>query len=293
VTPSPGYGALLDAVRGVHWVARRAVASPIAGTHHSRLRGTSAEFTEYRLYRQGDDPRRLDWRLLARSDRAYIKLATDRAVLPTTILVDASASMAFPMTTHAKWHRAQEIAIGLAAVAHADGDPVGLAVQQDDGSMRVLPPRTRRGVIGEIARVLDATDPDGLDPLAPALAAIRIARIAIITDLLGDADALLRAARVHVVAGGEIHLVHIVAQEELDPPRRTMLAADPEDPGTQRLLGDSTRRDYDAAFGAWRADMARQWRASGAAYVEVVTGEAASHAVRRIAEPASLGAVAR
>lgn len=291
--PSPGYGALLDAVRGVHWVARHAVASPIAGTHLSRLRGTSAEFTEYRLYRQGDDPRRIDWRLLGRSDRAYIKLATDRAVLPTTIVLDASASMAFPLTTRAKWHRAQEIAVGLAAVAHADGDPVGLAVQQDDGTMRVLPPRTRRGVIGEIARVIDATDPDGLDPLAPALATIRSARIAIITDLLGDADALLKAARVHVVAGGEVHLIHIVAREELDPPRRTMLAADPEDPATQRLLVDSTRRDYDAAFSEWRADMAHQWRAAGAAYVEVVTNEEASHAVRRIAEPASLGAPRR
>ena len=293
MTPSPGYGALLDAVRGVHWVARHAVASPIAGTHHSRLRGTSAEFTEYRLYRQGDDPRRIDWRLLGRSDRAYIKLATDRAVLPTTIVLDASASMAFPLTTRAKWQRAQEIAIGLAAVAHADGDPVGLAVQQDDGTVRVLPPRTRRGVIAEMARVIDATDPEGFDPLAPALASIRSARIAIITDLLGDADALLHAARVHVVAGGEVHLIHIVAREELDPPRRTMLAADPEDPGTQRLLVDSTRRDYDAAFSEWRADMAHQWRASGASYVEVVTSEEASHAVRRIAEPASLGAVRR
>ena len=62
------YGALLDAVRGVHWQSRRAVTSTMAGTHHSKLRGTSAEFTEYRLYRQGDDPRRIDWRLLARSD---------------------------------------------------------------------------------------------------------------------------------------------------------------------------------------------------------------------------------
>ncbi|MEO6877103.1 MAG: DUF58 domain-containing protein [Gemmatimonadaceae bacterium] len=293
MTSSPGYGALLDAVRGVHWVARRAVASPIAGTHHSRQRGTSAEFTEYRLYRQGDDPRRLDWRLLARSDRAYIKLATDRAVLPTTILVDASASMAFPITTRAKWHRAQEIAVGLAAVAHADGDPVGVAVHQHDGSIRLLPPRTRRGVIGEIARVLDAAHPGGLDPLAPALTLIRSARIAIVTDLLGDADALLRAARVHVVAGGEVHLVHVVAHEELDPPRRTLLAADPEDPAMQRLLGEASRPAYDTAFGEWRADMARQWRASGASYIEVLTSEAASHAVRRIVEPASAGAAVR
>src|SRR3569832_1391218 len=103
------YGALLDAVRGVHWPARRAVVSAVAGTHQSKLRGTSAEFTEYRLYRQGDAPRRIDWRLLGLSDRAYIRLATDRAILPTTLLLDASASMAFPVASREKWRRAQEI----------------------------------------------------------------------------------------------------------------------------------------------------------------------------------------
>ena len=281
-------GPLLDAVRGVHWVSRRAVAGGPAGTHHSKMRGTSAEFTEYRLYRQGDDPRRLDWRLLARSDRAYIRLATDRAVLPTTIVLDASSSMAFPLLTNDKWHQGQQIAIGLAAVVHADGDPVGVAVHDGRGGMRVLPPRTRRGVVREISQVIDAADPDGLDPLAPAVASIRSARIAIITDLLGDADELLRSAAVHVAAGGEVHVIHIVAREEIDPPRRAILAADPEAPTMQRLLVDATRRGYLEAFGEWRATMARRWRAAGASYVEVVTGEEPAHAVRRIVEPAAL-----
>jgi uncharacterized protein (DUF58 family) len=282
----PPYGALLDAVRGVRWPARHAVAGALSGVHRSKQRGTSSEFTEFRLYRQGDDPRRLDWRLLARSDRAYIRLATDRAILPTTIVLDASASMAYPVTTRLKWRRAQEIAIGLAAVAHAQGDPVGVAVPDDSGRLRMLPPRTRRGVVSEIARVIDAADPDGIDPLAPALSAIRSARIAIVTDLLGDGDALLRAARVHIVSGGEVHVVHVIAREEIDLPRRTMLAADPEEPQTQRFLVDSRRRGYDAAFAEWRAGVARQWRAAGAAYVEVITDEPSSHAVRRIAESA-------
>jgi uncharacterized protein (DUF58 family) len=255
------------------------------------MRGTSAEFTEYRLYRQGDDPRRLDWRLLARSDRAYIRLATDRAVLPTTIVIDTSASMAFPLVTNEKWHQAQRIAIALAAVAHGDGDPIGVAVRDDRGTMRVLPPRTRRGIVHEIARVIHETEPEGSEPLAPALVALRSARIAIVTDLLGDADELLRAASVHVVAGGEVHLVHIVAREELDPPKRAILAADPEVPGLQRLLADSTRRAYLEAFGEWRASMAQRWRAAGASYVEVATDEDVAHAVRRIVElPAVRGA---
>ncbi|HEX4355126.1 MAG TPA: DUF58 domain-containing protein [Polyangiales bacterium] len=281
----PAYGALLDAVRGVHWSARHAVSGAISGAHQSRQRGTSAEFTEYRLYRQGDDPRRIDWRLLARSDRAYIRLATDRATLPTTILLDASPSMAYPVATRAKWRRAQEIAIGLAAVVHADNDPVGIAVPDDRGRMRILPPRTRRGVVGEISRVVDAADPDSPEPLAPTLAMLRSPRLAIITDLLGDADDLLRTASVHIVGGGEVHLVHMVAREEIELPKRTMLAADPEAPELQRVLIDSTRRGYERAFADWRSEMARRWRAAGASYVEVIADEPAPHAVRRIAEP--------
>lgn len=281
-------GALLDSVRGVHWPSRRPVAGGPAGTHQSKMRGTSAEFTEYRLYRQGDDPRRIDWRLLARSDRAYIRLATDRAVLPTTLLLDASSSMAFPLATHAKWQQARQLAIGLAAVAHAGGDPVGVAVHDDVGEMRILPPRTRRSVVSEIARVIDAAEPDGVEPLAPTLAALRSPRIAILTDLLGDADELLRTASVHIVGGGEVHLVHIVAREELNPPRRALLAADPEAPSLQRLLVDSTRRTYLEAFGEWRAAMARRWRAAGASYVEVATDEEPARAVRRIVEPPAL-----
>jgi uncharacterized protein (DUF58 family) len=283
------YGALLDAVRGVHWQARRAVTSPMAGTHHSKLRGTSAEFSEYRLYRQGDDPRRIDWRLLGRSDRAYIRLATDRAILPTMLVLDASASMAFPVATRAKWRRAQEIAIGLAAVVHADGDPVGVAVRHDHGVEHVVAPRTRRGVVSEIARVVDGAGPSGADPLAPKVARLRTARIAVLTDLLGDADELLAAARVRIAAGGEVHLIHIVAREELEPPRRPMLAADPEQPSLQRLLVDSTRAAYENAFGEWRTEMARRWRAAGAVYIEAVTDEPAPRVVRRIAEAPGVG----
>jgi uncharacterized protein (DUF58 family) len=279
------YGALLDAVRGVHWPARHAVAIPMPGAHHSKLRGTSAEFTEYRLYRQGDDPRRLDWRLLARSDRAYIRLATDRAVLPTTIVVDASASMAFPAVTLAKWHHAREIAIGLAAVAHADGDPVGLVAGGWRETPLVVAPRTRRSVVAELAGALDAVTPGGSVPLAPAVAAIRTPRLAIITDLLGDDEELLRVARMHVVAHGEVHLVHVVASEELDPPHRPLLALDPERHGLQRMLIEPTRTAYETRFAEWRSEMASRWRAAGAAYNEVVTAEPAAHAVRRIAEP--------
>jgi len=282
---SDSYGALLDAVRGVQWPARRVVPAGPVGMHHSRMRGASTEFAEYRAYRQGDDPRRIDWRLLARSDRAYIRLTTDRAVLGTTIVLDASASMAFPVATRDKWRRAREIAIGLAAVAHAAGDPVGLVVPLGDAAPRALPPRTRRGVVDELARVVEGVEPGGSPRLAPLARHSRSPRIAVVSDMLGDADDLVRAVSAHVAAGGEAHVVHIVAREEIELPRRTLLAADPEDPTVERLLTDATRRVYDEAFAEWRAEIARHVRAGGASYTQVVTDEPAAHAVRRIARP--------
>ena len=124
----PDYAALLDSVRGIRWPARSAVRGGIPGAHTSRMRGSSAEFTEYRPYRQGDDLRRIDWKLFARSDRAYIRLSNDRAILPTTIVLDASASMAFPLPSLGKWSLAAQAAIGLAAVARNSADPVGLVI---------------------------------------------------------------------------------------------------------------------------------------------------------------------
>jgi uncharacterized protein (DUF58 family) len=275
------YGALLDAVRGVRWPAVRRVAGATLGAHPSRLRGNSSEFSEFRPYRQGDDPRRVDWRLLARSDRAYVRLTTDRATLRTTILVDASASMAFPTPALTKWVRAREVAVALAAVAHAEGDPVGLAIASE--TPVTLAPRARRSVILEMIRALDATTPRGLTALAPLLALARAPRVAVVTDLLGDADALLAAARLRVAAGDEVTLVHIVAPEELDPPGDGRLAVDPERPAIRRTLDRSTRAEYQRALGAWLAATAGTFRAAGVWYARAETAEPAAHLVRRIA----------
>src|SRR3954453_14118925 len=97
------YGSLLDSLRGVTWPARKAALAGTAGTHYSRLRGLSAEFTEYRPYRQGDDPRRPAWKLLAPPHRPYLRITSDRATLATVIVVDASASMRQGDDDDAKW----------------------------------------------------------------------------------------------------------------------------------------------------------------------------------------------
>jgi uncharacterized protein (DUF58 family) len=248
--------------------------------------GTSPEFTAYRPYRQGDDPRRLDWKLLARTDRAFLRITSDRATMPTMLIVDASASMAFPPDESGKWRQAKRLAVGLAAVAHASGDPVGTIVV-GPGGMHQLPPRTRRGVVGEIVRLLDAVTPAGDAPLASAVSLTRgVQRLALITDLLGDADALRREAKQRIIGGAEVQIVHIVSRRELEPEADAITAVDPETPSLRRGLGEGTRAGYDAAFARWRADMAAAWRAAGAAYDLVTDDESADRAVRRIVTPA-------
>ena len=283
------YGELLDALRGVTWPARRTIRGPAAGTHRSRQRGVSPEFTEYRPYRQGDDPRRLDWKLLARTDRAFLRITNDRATLGTTLLLDASASMAFPLATQGKWAQGCRVAIGLAAVAHGAGDPVSVVVPGEKG-MAALPPRTRRGVIAEAARLLETIAPAGSASLVPALTLVKPAqRVVLISDFLGEDDALLRAARERITAGADVLAIHIVAREELDPPTAAIIAVDPENAELERSLVSETREGYLAAFAAWRSELARAWREAGAAFFEVPADEAADHAVRRIASPASTG----
>lgn len=281
--PVGPYGALLDAVRGVRWPARRPVSQGAPGLHQARSRGVAPEFAEYRPYRQGDDPKRLDWKLLARSDKAFVRLAPDHAVLGTTFLVDASASMAFPAREPNKWSQAKRLTVGLAAVAHGGGDPVGVTIATA-GGLRRLEPRTRAGVVGDVARSLDAVVPAGAPALADAVATAA-PRVAVLTDCLGDFDDLRRALARHIARGGEAWVVHIVAGAELDPGADAMLATDPEDASQRRPLFAATREGYREAFAAFRAEVARALRADGVQYVEVRDDEPSDAAVRRIARP--------
>jgi uncharacterized protein (DUF58 family) len=288
---SVAMGAMLDALRGVRWPARRPVAAGLPGAHRSRQRGTSGEFTEYRLYRQGDDPRRLDWKLLARSNRAFVRLTDERALVPTWLVADASASLAFPQAETkgrpSKWDLLRALAIGLAAVAHAGADPVGLAVASGTGAR--LTPRTRRGTVREIARALEETRCFGASPMAPLLAPLSpSSRIVILSDFLGDLEETLRAASQLIAAGAQVDCVHVVAVEELDLPEGTWLASDPDATDIPpRPITRAARVEYRAAFDAFRGEAARRWRATGAGYLEARTDASPARLVRHLVSGAT------
>lgn len=242
----------------------------------------AADFTEYRPYRSGDDPRRLDWKLLARTDRAYLRLTDDNATRSTLLLVDASASLAFPEPSLSKWTQACRLAVGLAAVARNDGDPAGLVVAHEHHPVRLVP-RARSGTIPEIARALGSLHPGGSARLSPALDQVRAGwRLVLISDFLGDEAALLPLVRQRIVAGAEVFAVQVVSEEELRPPPATRLAVDPEQPEVRHVLQADLLSAYAERFAAWRAELRSAWRHAGAEFTEVRAEEDAARAIRRI-----------
>jgi uncharacterized protein (DUF58 family) len=280
------FAPVLEAVRGLTWPARARVHQAVSGPHLSRIRGTTVEFIEHRPYRQGDETKRIDWRLVARNDRVFVRVSRELATLPTMFLVDASASMAFPVHTHAKWRLAGELAIGLASVAQHGGDPVGLVVAHHDG-MRIIPARNRRTVLHQMMTSVEIP-PRGDVSLAPALRQMlgMGERLVIATDFLGDADDLLALARTAVARGIEVYALHLVADGELNPDPRRVLFEDPEQPGMRRPMSPAMRAAYLERFGEWRQRLARDWRHAGAVYCMCVPGsESLRQVVRRITTP--------
>lgn len=279
------YGPLLEEVRRLRWRASRPVRGALPGAHPSSRRGTSAEFAEYRPYRQGDPLARVDWKLFARTDRAYLRLSTDRTVLPTTVVVDFSASMNFPAGTTSKLDRARQLAVALSAVAYHEGDPVGLVLAGD--RVASFPPRTRGGVVREIARLLDSARPAMVSALAAAcdVAARMAQRLVVVSDMLGEGDAVLATLRAHHARGGEGHLVHVVAVEELEPAFGAV--HDPELRDDMRVLDAAGIGAYQAAFTEWRDQLAANCRAAGVAYTLSRTDESVAADVRRIVAPGS------
>jgi len=118
-------------------------------------------------------------------------------------------------------------------------------------------------------------------------------RIVIVSDFLGDADDLLTIAGRWVVAGREVHAIHIVAREELDPHREAAMVADPEAAEVRRPMIGEARDAYLEAFAAWRDELAHEWSDAGISYTIAIPGEeTADHLIRRIAVMRSGTAIA-
>src|SRR5690606_3142222 len=111
------------------------------GMHRSRDRGAGLEFSQYRGYEPGDELRRIDWKLYARSDRFFVREAERDSPLTVWVLLDASASMAQADESRPDWSRldaGKALAAAIAEVAVRQGVRVGLGVL-NDRDLRLVP----------------------------------------------------------------------------------------------------------------------------------------------------------
>src|SRR5262245_15594094 len=124
--------------------ARAVVEGFYAGIHRSPYHGFSVEFSEYRAYTPGDDPRYLDWKLFARTDRYSIKRFEDETNLLCYLLMDMSRSMSYGSGEFSKTDYARTLAASLAYFLFTQRDAVGL-LTFDEAISEYLPPRHRPG----------------------------------------------------------------------------------------------------------------------------------------------------
>jgi uncharacterized protein (DUF58 family) len=143
-------------------VIRHVLAGLGHGIHAGRERGAGVEFSEYRAYSPGDEWRRVDWKLMARADRYYVREAERDNHVAVWLLLDASASMAEPSHAVAgldKLAYARTVLGCIAAIAQRQGDAFGLVVL-GDGRANFTPaargPRQLQRVLAQLARAAAA-----------------------------------------------------------------------------------------------------------------------------------------
>ncbi len=159
---------------GLQLVSRRAIGGDGLGLHGSRSRGAGLEFAQYRAYEPGDEPRQIDWKLYARSDRFFVREAERESPVALWILLDASGSMAQADADRPDWSRfaaAKLIALCLAELALAGGDRFGWIVLGGEGIGLATPAAGSRQR-DRLRRELAGLAPGGAFPEGGRLASI-------------------------------------------------------------------------------------------------------------------------
>jgi uncharacterized protein (DUF58 family) len=145
--------AALMRIRNLELRARSVVEGFSKGLHRSPRHGFSAEFAEYRSYVPGDDIRYLDWKVLARRDRCFIRKFREETNLRCHLLLDLSRSMSYGSLSYTKLDYARTLAATLAVFLHQQGDEIGL-LTYDEVPRDYLPPRHRSGHLHAILAAL-------------------------------------------------------------------------------------------------------------------------------------------
>jgi uncharacterized protein (DUF58 family) len=251
----------------------------LAGDYRSVLLGDGTELAQVRPYVPGDDVRRIDWNVTARTRVPHVRVQLAERVLVTWLVLDTSASMQFGTAERRKADVAEGVALAVGHVATRRGNRLGL-VTFGDSRARSLPPKQgRMGLIGLLAGLREEPDPTavGATSLGEALGrtaalARQRAAVVVISDFRGPLDwrrPLLDLAARHDVVAVE---VRDPREQEL-PNAGALWLVDPE---TGRQLRVDTRSPrlrarFAAAAEAERAEVARVLVGAGARHVVVTT----------------------
>lgn len=210
----------LMAIQDLQWRAKTVVDGLNHGMHRSPLHGFSVEFSEYRPFSEGDDPRSIDWKLYARSDRYYIKKFEDETNRRCYLVVDQSKSMEYRSIAYSKLDFARTLAATLAYHLIQQRDAVGM-VTFDSKIADVQTARFRTGQLKRLLSLLER-DPSGdrtdlKGPLSQVAELVRQRSLMIvISDFLVSPDELrvplgYLAARKH-----EVVLLRVLDPNEIE-----------------------------------------------------------------------------
>jgi uncharacterized protein (DUF58 family) len=282
--------ALVARMGGIEIVAPGVVEGFLTGLHRSPFRGFSVEFTEHRAYQPGDELRYLDWKILARSDRLFVKQFEEETNLRAMLLVDASRSMAWRGAPErlTKREYADRLAAALGLILLRQRDATGL-VTFDDAVRQVVPARVKAGQWTRLVKGLLDT-PDGRGTAAEAalrhLTSLLTRRglVVLLSDLLFDRPLALTALRYLRHRGHQVIVIHLMdpAEAELSGPPEVRFR-DPESAATlvvrPRELAGAYRDAVAREISAWRTACRRH----GIAYHHVTTDMPFGTALRLVA----------
>jgi len=236
--------------------ARIVVDGAQAGAHRSVRRGGGTEFQQHRPYHPGDDLKYLDWKLLARTDRLHTRQFREATRLDAMLVLDTSASMAFPETGVAKLGYAAILAASLARVIITQGDACGL-LTASDGRLDYLPARGGRPQLRTLTGRISALTGHGAWDAARAIGrgAELLGRrgvLLVLSDFYDDEEgtraALTRAAR----GGHDVAMLQLLADAELTLPARGEVEFQDLESGARRVVhARAAAESYAAAVHAF------------------------------------------
>jgi uncharacterized protein (DUF58 family) len=268
---------VLARIGSLELLARAVVEGFIAGLHRSPFTGFSTEFTEYRQYNPGDDLRYLDWRLLARTDRYFIKKYRADTNAQVNLLVDTSASMRYASDGRVtKLRYAQFLAAALAHLVARQQDAVGL-VAFDERVHTHVPALNRTGHMRTVYGQLNALEAGGQTRLAEMLheTADRLTRrglLVLVSDFYDQPERLARAFQHLRFKGHDLVAFQVLDRNELefdfDDP--VLVLEDAETEEELPVLPDVVAGGYRERIGA-HVEAMRRTAAANRVDFEVIT----------------------